>query len=76
MGQSETVPSPAAYNGAPSPRYSGRPPGRTVATGWFAQPVTLTAATPKNTRYVVIWFTRPGQFNDGYRAEVDDVKLR
>jgi hypothetical protein len=38
--------------------------------------VTLTAATPKNTRYVVIWFTRPGSFSDGYRAEVDDVKLR
>ena len=38
--------------------------------------VTLTVAQPKSTRYVVVWFTRPGQFSGGYRAEVDDVVLR
>jgi hypothetical protein len=38
--------------------------------------ISLTFAKPATTRYVVIWFTTPGQFNDGYRAEVDDVELR
>ena len=38
--------------------------------------VTLTVAQPISTRYVVVWFTRPGQFSGGYRAEVDDVVLR
>jgi eukaryotic-like serine/threonine-protein kinase len=38
--------------------------------------VTLTVTKPVATRYVVIWFTKPGRFNDGYRAEVDDVRLR
>jgi eukaryotic-like serine/threonine-protein kinase len=38
--------------------------------------VTLTVTKAVTTRYVVIWFTKPGQFNDGYRAEVDDVRLR
>lgn len=36
----------------------------------------LTFAKPAETRYVVIWFTTPGEFSDGYRAEVDNVKLR
>lgn len=39
-------------------------------------PVTVTFATPRSTRYVVVWFTTPGQFSDGYRAEIDDVSLR
>ena len=38
--------------------------------------VTLTVAHPISTRYVVVWFTTPGQFSGGYRAEVDDVVLR
>ena len=38
--------------------------------------VTLTVTNPKSSRYVVIWFTTPGQFSGGYRAEVDDVQLR
>lgn len=37
---------------------------------------TLTFAKPATTRYVAIWFSTPGKFNDGYRAEVDDVRLR
>jgi hypothetical protein len=39
-------------------------------------PVTLTVTSPTSSRYVVIWFTTPGQFGGGYRAEVDDVQLR
>jgi hypothetical protein len=42
------------------------------ASGTF----TLTLAQPAQTRYVVVWFTTPGQFSGGYRAEVDDVRLR
>ncbi len=38
--------------------------------------LTLTVAKPASTQYVVIWFTTPGKFGDGYRAEVDDVQLR
>jgi hypothetical protein len=37
---------------------------------------TLTFAKPATTQYVSIWFSTPGKFNDGYRAEVDDVRLR
>jgi hypothetical protein len=42
------------------------------ASGTF----TLTVAHPAQTRYVVVWFTTPGQFSGGYRAEVDDIRLR
>jgi hypothetical protein len=45
---------------------------KSAAAGTFS----LTFAQPATTRYVVIWFSTPGQFSDGYRAEVDDVKLR
>jgi hypothetical protein len=38
--------------------------------------VTLTVTKPTSTRYLVIWFTVPGKFSGGYRAEVDDVRLR
>jgi eukaryotic-like serine/threonine-protein kinase len=38
--------------------------------------VTLTVTSPTSSQYVVIWFTTPGQFAGGYRAEVDDVQLR
>jgi hypothetical protein len=38
--------------------------------------VTLTAANPTSSRYVVIWFTTPAPSGGGYRAEVDDVTLR
>jgi hypothetical protein len=45
---------------------------RSGAAGTFS----LTFAEPAQTQYVVIWFTTPGKFSDGYRAEVDNVKLR
>jgi hypothetical protein len=42
------------------------------ASGTF----TFTVDSPVSSRYYVIWFTKPGQFSGGYRAEVDDVTLR
>ena len=45
---------------------------KSLAEGTFS----LTFAKPATTRYVVIWFTTPGKFSGGYRAEVDDVELR
>lgn len=45
---------------------------RSGAEGTF----TLSFAKPATTQYVAVWFSTPGRFNDGYRAEVDDVRLR